>query len=203
MSFVDGTTETLDAIVCATGYELHLPFLDPAVRSVAGPGFGLYRRMLHPDLPGFGAVGMFPAQGPFFPLLELQGRWLVALWAGDVCPPDQAAMRQALREAPPPLEVHNVFATALAQELGVAPALLARPELTEPLLFGPLLPPRYRLDGPGARADAVDLYVDQLGASPRAPVAPEDVEELRGFGLGAAADLVVSAARAGAARAAG
>jgi hypothetical protein len=31
----------------------------------------------------------------------------------------------------------------------VAPDLRARPELTEPLLFGPLLPPRYRLDGPG------------------------------------------------------
>ena len=81
-----------------------------------------------------------------------------------------------------------MFATAVASELGVAPDLLARPDLTEPLLFGPMLPPRYRLDGPGARADAADRFREQLAASPRAPVDPADVEALRGFGLGAAAD---------------
>ena len=40
----------------------------------------------------------------------------------------------------------------------------SRPELTEPLLFGPMLPPRYRLDGPGAQPDAIERYVEQLGA---------------------------------------
>jgi hypothetical protein len=68
-----------------------------------------------------------------------------------------------------------------------------RPDLTEPLLFGPLLPPRYRFDGPGARPDAVDQFRAQLAASPRAPVDPADVEALRGFGLGDAADLVLGA----------
>ena len=80
----------------------------------------------------------------------------------------------------------------MASELGVAPDLLARPELTEPLLFGPMLPPRYRLDGPGARADAADRFRTQLAASPRAPVDPADVEALRGFGLGAAADRMAA-----------
>jgi hypothetical protein len=82
----------------------------PAVlrRRPPGPRARLYRRTLHPDRPGFGAVGQFAAQGPFFPLLELQARWLVALWAGDVQPPAEAAMRNALAASPPPLEVHNV-----------------------------------------------------------------------------------------------
>ncbi|MEZ0291726.1 MAG: hypothetical protein ACAH82_04260, partial [Solirubrobacteraceae bacterium] len=93
---------------------------------------------------------------------------------------------------PPPLEVHNVFATAVASELGVSPDLLARPDLTEPLLFGPLLPPRYRLDGPGARAGAAGDFRAQLAASPRAPVDPTDVGALRGFGLGSAADLIAA-----------
>ena len=190
--FADGTREAVDAIVCATGYELDVPFLDPAVWAVTGPDLRLYRRALHPDLPGFGAVGLFPAQGPFFSLLELQARWLVALWAGDAEPPDAAAMRRALTQPAPPLEVHNMFATAVASELGVAPDLLARPDLTEPLLFGPMLPPRYRLDGPGARADAADRFRTQLAASPRAPVDPADVEALRGFGLGAAADRMAA-----------
>ena len=192
--FADDAAEAVDAVVLGTGYALDVPYLDRHVHSVTGPALGLYRRTFHPDLPGFGAVGMFPAQGPFFPLLELQARWLIALWAGDVAPPSTARMREALGAPVPPLEVHNAFATALAEELGVAPDLLARPDLTEPLLFGPLLPPRYRFDGPGARPDAADRFRTQLAASPRAPVDPADVEALRGFGLGAAADRILAAA---------
>ncbi|MET0768652.1 MAG: hypothetical protein ABW081_02000, partial [Solirubrobacteraceae bacterium] len=191
--FADGTRAPVDAIVLATGFALDVPYLPPDVWALTGPDLRLYRRMLHPDLPGFGAVGMFPAQGPFFPLLELQARWLVALWAGAVDPPPEAAMRDAIAVAPAPLEVHNLFATALADELGAAPDLLARPDLTEPLLFGPLLPPRYRFDGPGAKPDAVDHFRDQLAASPRAPVDPADVDELAAFGLSEAADLIRAA----------
>ena len=188
--FADGARERVDAIVLATGFALDVPYLPPDVWAVTGPALDLYRRMLHPDLPGFGAVGMFPAQGPFFPLLELQARWLVALWSGAVAPPADAVMRAALTTPPPPLEVHNVFAIALAEELGVAPDLVARPDLTEPLLFGPLLPPRYRLDGPGASPEAAGRFRAQLAASPRAPVDPADVDELAAFGLPEAAELV-------------
>ena len=122
--------EPVDAIVSATGYELDVPFLDPSVWAVTGPDLRLYRRALHPDLPGFGAVGLFPAQGPFFSLLELQARWLVALWAGDVEPPDAATMRRALALPPPPLEVHNVFATrrGLRARRRARPARPARPD---------------------------------------------------------------------------
>jgi dimethylaniline monooxygenase (N-oxide forming) len=192
VTFADRSVETVDVIICATGYEVHVPYLDPAVWAIAGPDMRLYLRVLHPDLPGFGAVGMFPIQGPMLPLLELQARWLVALWAGEVAPPDQATMRAGIAVRPPPIEVHNVLGTALAEELGVAPDPIAWPELTEPLLFGPLLPPRYRLEGPGARADAPDLFKAQLAASPRAPVDPDDIDALRGFGLGAAADTLLA-----------
>ena len=50
-----------------------------------------------------------------------------------------------------------------------------------------MLPPRYRLTGPGARADAAALFAEQLAASPRAPVDPADLESLRAFGLEATA----------------
>ena len=158
--------------------------------AVLGPDLALYQRTLHPDLPGFGVIGQFLAQGPYFPLLELQARWIVATWAGDVAPPDEARMRATIAEPRPPLDAHNALATTLADELGVAPDLLSRPELTEALLFGPLLPPRYRLDGPGALPDAAERFSAQLAASPRAPVEPADIEALRGFGLAQAADIV-------------
>jgi Flavin-binding monooxygenase-like len=190
VTFVDGSRETVDAIVCATGYDLDIPYLGARVWAVVGPELALFQRTLHPDLPGFGAVGQFLAQGPYFPLLELQARWLVAIWAGAVAPPDEAVMRRAIAEPAPALETHNAFAMTLADELGVTPDPLARPELAEALLFGPLLPPRYRLDGPGTRPDATEQFVAQLDASPRAPVDPHDVEALRGFGLAAAADVL-------------
>jgi dimethylaniline monooxygenase (N-oxide forming) len=200
VTFVDGSRETVDAIVCATGYALDIPYLHGNVWAEVGPELALFQRTLHPDLPGFGAVGQFLAQGPYFPLLELQARWLVAIWAGEVDPPDEAVMRRAIAEPAPALETHNAFATTLAEELGVAPDLLARPELAEPLLFGPLLPPRYRFDGPGARPDATEQFVAQLGASPRAPVDPHDVETLRSFGLAEAADLCLDSMQSSSSR---
>ena len=135
-------------------------------------------------------IGQFLAQRPYLPLLELQARWIIATWAGDVAARDEARMRATIAEPRPPLDPHNELATTLADELGVAPDLLSRPELTEALLFGPLLPPRYRLDGPGALPDAAEQFSTQLAASPRAPTEPADLDSLRGFGLAQAADIV-------------
>ena len=71
-------------------------------------------------------IGQFLAQGPYLPLLELQARWIVATWTGNVPAPDEARMRRVMAEGRPPLEAHNALATILADELGVSPGLLAR-----------------------------------------------------------------------------
>ena len=125
MTFADGTSESVDALVCATGYELDLPYLDAELRAVLGPDLALYQGTLHPDLPGFGVVGQFLAQGPYFPLLELQARWIVGVLAGVVAPPDErtCAPRSRSRGRRSP---HHLLALTLAAELGVAPDLLAR-----------------------------------------------------------------------------
>ena len=115
-AFADGDARAGRRRRLRHGLRARHPVPRPAVWDVTGPALGLYRRTFHPDLPGFGAVGMFPAQGPFFPLLELQARWLVALWAGDAAPPvDGGACGRRSRTPAPPLEVHNVFAAALAE----------------------------------------------------------------------------------------
>ncbi len=150
---------------------------------VTGRDLALYRRTFHPDLPGLGFVGQFFALGPYFPLLELQARWVVAVWSGEVAVPD---MRGAVTP-PPAADAHNALALTLSEELGVAPEPIDWPELCEPLVFGPMLPPRYRLTGPGASADAAALFAEQLAASPRAPVDPADLESLRAFGMEATA----------------
>lgn len=186
VSFVDGSTGAYEAIICATGYDLDIPYLDRDLWSAVGPGFVLYHRTLHPDLPGLGVIGQFLAQGPYFPLLELQARWIVATWTGEVTVPDEARMRATIAQGQPQLDAHNALALTLAEELGAAPNVEDWPKLSEALIFCPLLPPRYRLSGPGAMHNAADLFAEQLAASPRAPVDPADLEALPTFGLGGA-----------------
>ena len=36
----------------------------------------------HPDLDGLALVGLFPQASPYFPLVELQARWVACVWAG-------------------------------------------------------------------------------------------------------------------------
>jgi dimethylaniline monooxygenase (N-oxide forming) len=183
VTFADGSTAAVEAIVCATGYDIDVPYL-------RAPLDGRYLRTFHPDLPGLGLVGQFLALGPYFPLLELQARWIAAVWSGEVALPGEADLRHAAAQPPPPIDAHNALALSLAEALGVAPDPLAWPELTEPLVFGPLLPPRYRLSGPGAMPDAAERFAAQVAASPRAPVDPADVDALRGFGYEALAAAV-------------
>jgi hypothetical protein len=183
IGFTDGSTDTFEAIICATGYDLEIPYLDRDLWSTIGHGFGLYQRTLHPDLPTLGVIGQFLAQGPYWPLLELQARWIIATWTGEVTLPDKTTMRATIAKGQPPLDAHNALALTLAEELGVAPNPAAWPELSEALTFGPLLPPRYRLSGPGAMANAADLFTEQLAASPRARADPADLDALATFGL--------------------
>jgi hypothetical protein len=182
LTFADGSSERVDAIVCATGYQLDIPYLSPELRSVLGPDLRLHLRTMHPDLPLFGVVGEFNLQGPYFPLLELQARWIVGAWSGDGPELDEAAARASIASPAPAMDSHNVLALALAEEAGVAPDIRAHPDIAEPLLFGPMLPPRYRLDGPGAHADAAAIFRDQLAASPRAAVEPDDIAALADVG---------------------
>ena len=182
VTFADGSTERVEAIVCATGYDVDIPYLSPAVRDALGPDLALFHRTFHPALPGLGVVGQFLAQGPYFPLLELQARWIVAVFSGEVALPDERVMRHAMAQPRPALDAHNALALTLSEQLGVAPEPIDWPDLCEPLLFGPMLPPRYRLSGPGAKPDAAERFTRQLAASPRAAVDAADIDALRRFG---------------------
>ena len=191
--FTDGTTQAFEAIICATGYELDLPYLSREVRDLLEPDLPLYNRTFHPDLPGLGVVGQFLLQGPYFPLLELQARWIAAVWSGAVALPGEAAMRDAITRPRPALDAHNALALTLSEALGVAPEPTDWPALCEPLTFGPMLPPRYRLAGPGAASDASARFAEQLAASPRTPIDPRDLETLRTLGWGATAAMIAAA----------
>jgi hypothetical protein len=188
--FADGRDEEVDAIVTATGYDLSLPFLPEDVRrtlNADSTGLDLYVHTFHPDLPGLAFSGQYTLIGPYAPCVELQARWIAMVWAGVRELPPRHLMERGieewrnLRQMRPTLLLPPL-ALALAQEAGVEPDLAARPEITRHLLFGPLAPAQFRLDGHGRRVNALELYQQAIGAfgSDTSPVpTAEELRELR------------------------
>jgi dimethylaniline monooxygenase (N-oxide forming) len=188
VSFADGTVTEVDAVICATGYDLDVSLLSADIRRVLGGDrthLDLYLRTLHPDLPGLAVLGQFLLIGPQIPTVELQARWVAAIWSGAVAAPEPGRMRAGIAEhramrGAMPFDTYPQLAAMLAAELGVEPDVARYPELAQGLLFGPLAPARWLLEGPGARPEAYRLLTAafaELGPLP--PVAPEQIETLR------------------------
>jgi hypothetical protein len=170
--FADGTTERIDAIVFATGYDLNLPFLSSDVRhtlALDGKHIDLYNYTFHPDLPGLAFLGLYDLVGPGFPVLELQARWIAYVWAGIRAMPAMKDMEAGLAayrarrtgsHQVPMQELAMMFAYAA----GVEPELGKRPLLARALLFGPLTAMSFRLDGPDCVAEAPQRVADDAAA---------------------------------------
>ena len=104
--FADGGSVDIGAIVIDAAFEVDLPFLDRRTRTIlrvdAG-GLALADSTFHPDLEGLALVGLFPQASPYFPVVELQARWVAYVWAGlapvpareDIQPGDDAPPRGA------------------------------------------------------------------------------------------------------------
>lgn len=185
VTYDDGSSDVVDTIICATGYRLDLPYLSDELRDelISDDGLRLYQHTLPPGLPTLGAIGQFALQGPYFPLLELQARWIAGVWSGAVPAPSPAELRSGAAVPTPAVVAHHVLALTLSEAMGVSPDLSRRPELAASLLLGPMLPVRYRLDGPGSWPDAERTFTDQLAGSPQAPIEPVDLEFCRRAGL--------------------
>lgn len=185
VTYTDGTGDVVDTIVCATGYRLDLPYLSDELRGelICDDRLRLHHHTLPPGLPTLGVIGQFALQGPYFPLLELQARWIAGVWSGAIPAPSPADLRSGAARPVPAVVAHHVLALTLSEAMGVSPDLSRRPGLAASLLLGPMLPVRYRLDGPGSLPEAERTFADQLAASPRAPIEPVDLEFCRSVGL--------------------
>ncbi|MGW0783304.1 flavin-containing monooxygenase [Streptomyces sp. NPDC002913] len=98
-AFTDGSRESVDAVVYATGYSLTFPFLDPSVFAAPGGRTELYLRTVPPRLPGLYFMGLAQPAGAAFPLLEQQAEWITDLMEGTVALPSPADMERAIARA--------------------------------------------------------------------------------------------------------
>ena len=101
--FADSSTAEVDAIVYDTDFAMELPFLDRRTRQLLGLENGrldLPDLTFHPELEGLAFVGLFPQAGPYFPVVELQARWVADVWAGLAPAPSKTATPVAANTEP-------------------------------------------------------------------------------------------------------
>ena len=91
--FVDGTTARADLIVWATGYRVSFPFLPSDVLTVRDNDLPLWKRTIHPDLPGLFFIGLLQPVGAVMPLAEAQSAWVADLLTGRYALPPQEEVR--------------------------------------------------------------------------------------------------------------
>lgn len=161
VTFADGTETEADAILMGTGFRHNLPWLDQDIArtiDLGAPTLGLFAQTLHPDLPGLAFMGQFDLIGPYFPVLELQARFVAGALSGQIALPAVQAQRQAIADqramALPPVVPMHIAAVQFARLVGCEPDPQHWPDLTRTLMFGPLTPVSFRLEGPDALTDA-------------------------------------------------
>jgi dimethylaniline monooxygenase (N-oxide forming) len=172
VTFSDGTSEDFDGILFGTGFAMHIPFLSEDIRRIVGLDavhLDADRYTFHPDLPGLAFVGMWDQSGGFFVPLELQARWIAYTWGGATPPPTESDSRSAVqayraRRGLPQKTRMNLAALTFARAAGVEPAVDDWPDLRRALLFGPLAPSCFRLQGPDALPDAAARFAHDAAA---------------------------------------
>lgn len=94
VQFSCGATDTFDAIIAATGYELSLPFLEDQGDLIQGRALGAYRRIAAPGRPNLYFAGFFNVSGGAnIPIMDLQARWIAAVVGGRLNLPTAERMR--------------------------------------------------------------------------------------------------------------
>ena len=188
--FADGHAQRFDGILFGTGFELRLPFLSQAIRrtlDLDAQHIDLYRHTFHPQLPGLAFVGLWDQSGPFLPPLELQTRWLAYVWGGAIASPSTDELEHGLaevraRRSLPQKTKMNLMALSFARAAGVEPDLERWPQLARALLFGPLAPVSFRLQGRDALPDAATRFEAEaraFGCGPSTPFSPREAEWLQ------------------------
>lgn len=190
--FIDGSAEDFDGIVFGTGYHLDLPFLGDDVRRILNldaQHIDLYKFTFHPELRGLAFIGLYEQIGPYYPVIEVQARWIAYTMSGAIAMPSKEELEAGVaayraRRGAPQIVFTDTMATLFARAAGVEPELECWPDLARPLLFGPLTPMSFRMSGRDSLPDAPQRFaadVKAFGCMLSNQLAPMQVEQLQGL----------------------
>ena len=94
--FTDGSRESVDVLICATGYQISFPFLDKKLVSTEENQTNLYGKVVHTTQTSLYFIGLIQPLGAIMPLAELQAKWVAGLIKGRLNLPSHDEMTQAI-----------------------------------------------------------------------------------------------------------
>lgn len=94
VSFTDGSSHQIDAIIFATGYAAEIPYLDKGVELGEEGQLKLYQHIMHPQHDNLFFVGFSPVLCAMWPLAEQQGVWIAKLLDGKFKAPEPLIRRR-------------------------------------------------------------------------------------------------------------
>jgi len=92
--FADGSSETVDAIIYATGYQVSFPFFPRGLLALEGNDLPLFLRIFPLDREDLGFVGLAQPVGAVMPLAEAQAKLIAELLSGNYDLPDASERQQ-------------------------------------------------------------------------------------------------------------
>ena len=101
--FTDGSRAAFDVVICATGYETTLPFLDARLLGAATPAATprLFLNLLHPTRDDVAVVGLIQPDSGQWGLTDLQSRLVARMAAAARRAPRASGWLYAERQRPP------------------------------------------------------------------------------------------------------
>ncbi|XP_005398381.1 PREDICTED: dimethylaniline monooxygenase [N-oxide-forming] 5-like [Chinchilla lanigera] len=177
--FEDGTEESIDAVVFATGYKLSFPFLEDD-SAILDSQRSMFKFVFPPQLkkPTLAFIGIIQPIGATIPISEMQSRWVVRVFKGlKKLPSEHDMMADITRKrkqlaktfVESPRDASRVqyidYMDEIASELGVKPNLLSLlfwdAKLAKEIFYGPCTAYQYRLQGPGKWGGAREAILTQ------------------------------------------
>ena len=179
VTFLDGTRESIDAVILATGYKFGFPFIDKSVLPVENNRVDLYK-MIFPlklEKPTLAIIGCIQPHGSVIAITEIQARWAIQVVQGKMKLPSPEEQVEEVRNRQQRMaqryvssQRHTIqvdgtqYMDEIAQELGCMPSVKdvlksGDLRLAMALYFGGVAPYQYRLVGPHAWNGARDILL--------------------------------------------
>lgn len=81
--FSDGTKESADVIICATGYNLRYPYLRSEIADTSDNDLNLFMGIVPPERDDLFFIGVSRPMGAFWPIAEAQAKFVAELLIGN------------------------------------------------------------------------------------------------------------------------
>lgn len=96
--FTDDSSEEVDAIIYATGYNISFPFFDPSVIKFNDNDLALYKRIFDPSQPTLMFLGLVQPLCSIMPVAEVQANLMARYLTGQYALPDPQTMHSVMEQ---------------------------------------------------------------------------------------------------------